>query len=408
MTTEPLVLVEHQPSAPVELTVSQRDALRQLVPGLSISPEPGAVNRYVLTSGSTVGAARLGDLLVELQPKVGLAPVLFLVSYALNPRGWRDAPAPLSGGTLAEAIVDVFSRAVAHALRPGLLHGYRGQDDTLTTVRGRVRFGEQMRRQAGLPLPVEVSYDDFTPDVLENRVLRTATDVLGRMRLRHQDSRTAAARLHQQLAGIEPLPLSRHPPEPTWTRLNQRYRPAVALARLIIASGGLEARLGPHDTHAFLLDMNQVFERFVRVALREALRLDATRFPAPSQARQTWLDRQRRIALQPDLSWWSGTTCLFVGDCKYKRPAGSIPNADVYQMLAYLTAFHLEQGLLLYARDEGLPADVAVEAATKYVHVRDIDIAQAPAAVLAQVATAARLVERLASTRTPALSVTHR
>jgi 5-methylcytosine-specific restriction enzyme subunit McrC len=395
VTTEPLVLIEHRPTGPVELTVPQRDALRALVPRLSISPAPASVDRYILTNDSTVGAAGVGDLLVELQPKVGLAPVLFLVSYALDPRGWRDAPAPLATGSLTEAVVALFGRTLADALRPGLLHGYRSQDEALTTVRGSIRFGDQMRRHAGLPLPVEVRYDDFTPDVLENRLLRTAVDVIGRMRLRHSASHLTAARLHQQLAGITPLPLDRTPPEPLWTRLNERYRPAVALARLIIASGGLEARLGRQNASAFLLDMNQVFESFVRVALREALRLTPTSFPAPDRSRRTWLDEQRRIELLPDLSWWAGSTCLFVGDCKYKRPAGSIPNADVYQMLAYLTAYRLDAGLLLYARGDGLPADVTVAAAGKHVHVRDIDVAQAPSAVLAQVAEAARLIQRI-------------
>lgn len=399
MTTAPLTLVEHRPSTPVELSIEQRDALRALVPGLSVTPEPGALNRYVLTCGSHVGVARVGDLLVELRPKVGLAPVLFLVSYALDPRAWRDEAAPMAGGSLVEAVVSVFSRAVADALRPGLLHGYRGRDDTLTTIRGRVRFAHQMRRQAGLPLPVEVSYDDFTTDVLENQLLRTATDVLGRLRLRDSDTRTSLARLHQHLAGIQTLTADRNPPEPVWTRLNARYRPAVALARLIIASGGLEARAGQYESSAFVIDMNQVFERFIRTALREALQLDHQRFPSPGNARRTWLDNERRIALEPDLSWWSKSGCQFVGDCKYKRPTGSIPNADVYQMLAYLTALRLDDGLLVYARDEGLPADVTVEAVVKRVHVRDVDVAQPPALVLAQVAGIARLIERLAARR---------
>ena len=53
----------------------------------------------------------------------------------------------------------------------------------MPSVRGRVRIAQQLRRRTGLPLPVEVTYDDFTPDILENRLLRAAIDTLGALRM---------------------------------------------------------------------------------------------------------------------------------------------------------------------------------------------------------------------------------
>ena len=62
------------------------------------------------------------------------------------------------------------------------------------------------------------------------------------------------------------------------------------------------------------------------------------------------LDEAGRVRLQPDLSWWDGRVCTFVGDAKYKRTKDErVPNADLYQMLAYATALDLPGGLLVYA-----------------------------------------------------------
>jgi len=340
----PLVLTEHQPSAPITLSVTERDLLRGLVRGLTADPVAGSTDTYVLTSGSSVGVVRVGDLTVELRPKVGIAPILFLLSYALDSRGWREPPAPLARDVnLAEAVVPLFTRAADAALRPGLLHGYRCHEDTLTTVRGRVRMAEQMRTRTGLPLPVEVVYDDFTPDILENRLLRAAVDTLGQLRLRHPESRRSLVRLHQQLRAVEGLAIDgRGVPEPTWTRLNERYRPAIALARLIVTTAGLEAQTGGEDASAFVIDMNAVFERFVREAVREQLHLDRSAFPGGSAGQRIHLDSARHVPLEPDLLWWDRGQCMFVGDCKYKKTTGSVPNADVYQMLAYLTALNLD------------------------------------------------------------------
>jgi 5-methylcytosine-specific restriction enzyme subunit McrC len=287
----PLVLTEYVPSTPVGLSVTERDALRGLVPGLTIEPVAGSTETYTITGGSLVGVVRVGNLTVELRPKVGIAPVLFLLSYALEPKAWREPRAEVARDmNLAEAIVPLFAHAAQAALRLGLLHGYRTREDTLATVRGRVRMADQMRARTGLPLPVEVVYDEFTPDILENRLLRSAVDVLGRLRLRHPASRRALARLHRQLNGVGSLIVgSREVPEPVWTRLNERYRPAVSLARLIVPTAGLEAQAGGEDASAFVVDMNAVFERFVRAALREQLRLNAKAFPAASRGtRCTW------------------------------------------------------------------------------------------------------------------------
>ena len=185
-------------------------------------------------------------------------------------------------------------------------------------------------------------------------------DTLGRLYLRHEDSRTSLARLRLQLNGISTLtPARRGVPEPHWTRLNDRYRPAVALARLIISTAGLEARAGGIDASVFLIDMNAVFERFIRVALREALRLDIRTFPPAARGHHpVQLDKDGTIRLEPDLSWWTGDRCMFVGDCKYKKTDDTIPNADAYQMLAYLTALQLTRGLLVYAAGEDVPHDI--------------------------------------------------
>ena len=35
-------------------------------------------------------------------------------------------------------------------------------------MRGRIRFDDQIRRRFGIPLPVELRYDEFTDDILLN------------------------------------------------------------------------------------------------------------------------------------------------------------------------------------------------------------------------------------------------
>ena len=66
----------------------------------------------------------------------------------------------------------------------------------------------------------------------------------------------------------------------------------------------------------FLMDMNRVFQDFVTLALREALGLSDRTFRSDSGIRGVTLDEGGSVELKPDLSWWDGQDCTFVGDAK--------------------------------------------------------------------------------------------
>ncbi|MCA1707459.1 MAG: McrC family protein [Actinobacteria bacterium] len=221
-------------------------------------------------------------------------------------------------------------------------------------MRGRIRFADQLRARPGLALPVELQYDDFTVDILENRLLRAAVERLLRLPLRHESSRRDLRELHSSLATVTPVHYRPgRVPEPTWTRLNGRYRPAVDLARLILDNSSLDLKSGSMTATSVLFNMATVFENFVVIALREALRATPRTFPQGASGRRLRLDNEGDITLEPDLSWWQNDRCVFVGDCKYKRAkVEGIPNADLYQLLAYTTALDLPDGLLIYAAGE--------------------------------------------------------
>src|SRR5262249_20927682 len=148
------------------------------------------------------------------------------------------------------------------------LQGYRSREEALAGVRGRVRFDEQLRVRYGLAPPVEVRYNDFTDDIDPNRLLKAAIHRLGQLRIRARPSRRALHAFDLALANVGLVPYDRHRlPDVVYTHLNAHYRPAVELAKLILRATGFEARYGPVPATAFLVDMNDVFQRFVIVGL---------------------------------------------------------------------------------------------------------------------------------------------
>lgn len=397
----PLLLTELQTTAAVPLTAVERDLLREAIPGLSVTSTPGHTDLYDLRPAGTVGLVRIGDLQVEIKPKLPIDRVLFLLSYALDPGAWRPEETQVADDAhLLEAIVPTFARHVRQVLRRGLLHGYRSVEETDTTIRGRIRLADQLRARPGLLLPVELTYDEFTTDILDNQLLAAALEWLLRLPLRSSWTRSTLLELRGQFAGATPLrlPPGQPVPEPVWTRLNARYRPAVGIARLILAGAALDASSGGVTADGVLLNMPSVFENFVIAALREALGVGERSFPQGAAGRHLKLDEERTVRLKPDLSWWIGNQCVFVGDCKYKwvRTQG-LQNADLYQLLAYLTALDLGEGLLVYAAGQRRPRTRTVTHGGKRLTVVTLNLAGSPAQVLSEIDDLALRIKRLAA-----------
>ena len=203
-----LTLFEHRTTPEVPLSSDERDALMRAIPSLAVSPSVGREGRYDLTPGSRIGAINLlaTRLAVEIRPKVPVSRVMFMVSYTLDPASWREQAFDLpEEGSLLEAVVPVFVSRVRQALRPGVLEGYRTEEATLPTVRGRLRLDEQMRRRFGPYPPAEVVHDEFTEDVEEDRLLKAALLRLGRMRFRAPEARRSLGHLDAVLERVSPV-----------------------------------------------------------------------------------------------------------------------------------------------------------------------------------------------------------
>ena len=388
-------LREYEEDGPYELSVPERDALQSGIPSLAITPTVGEASAYRLKPGSTVGAVEIGGLSVFIQPKIGIPQLLSLACYAIG--AYRLQEERLfdfeEHVTLPDALAMALGAAARLAFSRGLLHGYITEEEALYTVRGRIRFDEQMRRRFGVPLPVEVRYDEFTDDILPNRLVKAAAVRLGMMRLRSSGARRSLgwiAGLMDNVSFVE----FRHDsvPEVPFDRLNQHYADVVSLSRLILRHGAFESGRGDVRASGFLMDMNEVFQEFVTAALREALGVSGRVF---GERDIRTLDEQGRVNLRPDLTWWDGRDCVFVGDVKYKRIDELVPNADLYQLLAYATALDLPGGLLVYAEGEREPATYHVRHSGKRLDVVALDLSGTLDEVLEHVGCLARTVRAL-------------
>ncbi len=397
-----LDLREWNTTEPVALSVEERDRLKPFL--AKVEPAAGTNHAWRLTPGSTIGALEIGDLSVSIRPKLPIGRVLWLAAYAMGVNFREESFDHARQPTLVEALVPALAWAARQAFARGLLHGYRTEEEALHTVRGRIRVADQIRRRFGAPLPVEIRYDDFTDDVLANRLVKAAAERLGKLRLRSARSRLDLAWVAATLDNVNLVEFPPNAvPEVRFDRLNEHYREAVDLARLILRHASFEAPRGGLRANGFLMNMNDVFQDFVTRALRDELNLSENAFPSDGRIPPLHLDDNRRVRLKPDLSWWDGQVCSFVGDAKYKRVEhANAPNADLYQLLAYATALDLPGGLLIYAKGEGADIVHRVRHAGKQLEIATLDLSGSIDSLMAEIG---RLAERVRSLQRRALQL---
>lgn len=382
-----LTLTEFQTTEGVDLSHEEVAMLQTIAPSISITPSRQA-GKFDLKPGAHIGAIALPTIYFLVRPKLEMSRLMFVLSYAVDPRQWRDVGFEFEEDqTLFEAILPGYVFQLRRSLRRGLLRGYVPVEETSISLRGRLRFGDQISRRYGRSVPAEIAFDDYTEDVFLNRLLKAALRAAARMPLRSSCLRRrlrAFDLIFRDVSDVEFDP--RRVPVPGYTRLDEHLRPAVDLARLILQASSFQHRRGEVHAAAFLVDMNHVFEEFVVVALREALALSAAELVQGRGNRALKLDRRRRIGLAPDLAWWRSGQCIFVGDVKYKRLSLSgYIHADVYQLLAYAIATELRSAMLVYAQGEAEATAHDVPFAGKTLLVRTLDLSREPEDILQQV-----------------------
>jgi 5-methylcytosine-specific restriction enzyme subunit McrC len=355
---------------------------------------PMGMGLYRIEPVGTVGSVRTSTVQLDVRPKdrLGLNRLLFLLGYA-GDQGFRpDTVAAVEEQELWSALAESLAQLAERALGRGILQGYLTVDESLRTVKGRIRISDQISRRPGMLVPLEVSYDEFTEDIAENRILRAALERMGQVPRVRPEVLSLLRQLAGRLDAVTRLPAGA--PLPQWkpTRMNLRYHAVLRLAGLILRNASAEPGQGGQQTASFVVDMATVFEDFVGTALREAM----AAYPGELRLRYNALLSEAvrdadRLQVRPDAVHMLGGRPVVAYNAKYKAAsdAGASLTADHYQMLAHCTALAVPTAWLIYAGAGEMKLRRILNTDIDIVEF-PLDLSRPPAEILAAVRELAR------------------
>jgi len=302
-----------------------------------------------------VGAVRLGSgedaVLFRISPKIPVARLMFMAGYAEQRASarWDDAgvPAREEEGLVA-AVARAFGRAAQRALRHDVLLGLRDAGDEVAVIRAG-GYGKDRPWQGPPPgVAFPVSYDDFTPDIPENRFLVAAARELRRLPGLRRDVRSMLDSVEQRLSGVGDIK-----PGENWvpSRLNANYYTALSLAGLVLRGNSYEMD-GDTGVRAdgLLISMPHLFQDFTGRALGSALR----QYGGHLRLRQEHhLDDEGIIRAQTDAEYYAPgapASPAAIIDAKYTVLGAKGRSGRVQQMISYCYMLGCPRGYLVYAQ----------------------------------------------------------
>jgi 5-methylcytosine-specific restriction enzyme subunit McrC len=279
--------------------------------------------------------------------------------------------------SVADLLARVIVVAVRDVLRRGLDREYVDHEEDVVGVRGRIDFGESTKRMLLPTARTRCRFDELSPDVLQNQIVRETVRLLSRVDTLDKENRIDLQLLWGQLDGVSRVRLD--PGSFTRVRLhrnNAAYRLLLAVCRFAFDS----MLVDESGTGATFLDfgrerMERIFETFIR-------RFYELHAPPGSKAGRRIEPWQRVTAnkhvtellpqLETDVVIESALGTLIIDAKFYAEPLvgrfdkKTIRSEHLNQIFAYVRNFEAKgypppvEGMLLYASTTSAP-DLDVE-----------------------------------------------
>src|SRR5258708_462647 len=313
---------------------------------------------------------------------VGFASGIEALSILATPRNYNAE----SGG-LADLWCLVLAGEAENILLGGPVFDYWWDESSQPALRGRLMMIEQLSRHFGEVDSLECRFEDYSSDVLDNRIVLSGLRA-GYAVASDHDTSQRMARLAAAFAEYcGPLELESDTAERQvqYNRRNEHYKTAHILSLLLLRN--LQLRdiysTGSKPAVAFLLDMNPLFEQFATRLVRSALIGDSIDVAQQRRTSSIIINEATGHTYSrviPDmLLTVAGTHRRLPVDAKYKLYDNRmIDPADIYQVFMYAYAFQSDEvpipaAMILY------PAGTA---STVGAHLRVQNVSAPPSARL--------------------------
>lgn len=294
-----------------------------------------------LNTRQYVGVIELSDIVIEIYPKLDkhllkegkiqdkeiagsvMSDLLWILDVSghlgiseIDMAGLKEAPS-----NYYDVFAALMAKHLLAELNLGLPYKYVSVNDDIRMVRGKILMLDQATRNLNRLDTISCEWDEFSADIPMNQLLKCSCRFL---QSRVRDSGVAKVlndciSQYNDICDVSPYSALTGVIGHRWDRTSERFRPVFDLAKRLLQGVGHSLNSAETSTFVFLLDMNKVFEEYVKTILEAYFNVGIE-----AQKHVGWLFPELakgKVQQRADYFWRSKDGVFWVGDAKYKHIA---------------------------------------------------------------------------------------
>lgn len=305
-----------------------------------------------------VGAIQVGDLTIEILPKIDQKAenqilcrdvLLEMLRYCklIKIESLGNARLGLKRNSILDLYYELFLKSVEQILHHGIYHDYHLQAANRKSLKGKLHFEQQIRKNWLHKERFFTSHHTFSTDNQLNRIISYALQILDnvelsvdlKFRLNAVKARFSHFEYPKTLPNFEQI---------HYNRQNLHYRDAVQIAQLLLLNHRPNLKAGKQSLIALLFDMNLLFEEYV---FRQLCTLRSKEIKISRQQQKEFWNKRY---IRPDILL-KHQDSTYIIDTKWKKLSSAKPSmTDLQQAFAYGQYFQAENSILLYPQINNL------------------------------------------------------
>lgn len=265
-------------------------------------------------------------------------------------------------GDFYEILIYLYASTLLNEIRNSLHHEYVTQEQNLPYLKGKVLFSKQLLNNLIKQNLFYLKTDEFDPNNQLNRIFAYVSRQLYTT-TSNIKNRQMLSELNLLLSDVDYGHISHSDAHKIHiNRMNERFRPALDLAKLFLSDNTLQLTSNTFKTATFLIDMNSLFEDFIAKTVKQESDENSivyTQGPHEYLVTGELISQEpipaKIFQMRPDITIANRSTNQneHVIDTKYKildsqqRKLG-VSQADLYQMYAYSHKYEVRDITLIY------------------------------------------------------------
>ncbi|RCW46647.1 5-methylcytosine-specific restriction enzyme subunit McrC [Halanaerobium sp. MA284_MarDTE_T2] len=302
-------------------------------------------NGIEIESNSYVGVVKLNNFQIIISPKITNFNLAKMIAFAYDLESIEILnelnELATDKANISDIISLIFLKETENIFYQGLRKRYQEKEEDIASCRGKINFNK-LAKNSSSSVTLPCRYQELTVDIEENQIILAALRLL----LANTNNRKLKKKLNILFSKIKIEVSLRSLSYQLLTkglnnsdRLNNNYKNLFRLVELLLRKEDFNL-LGEQDNDfpGFLLDMNLLFERFLKKYFKSKLS-PGVKVEAQKSLKNKFRSDKLSYNLIPDYQFFEDGKLVRIADAKYKNyEQKKVSVSDLYQLTAYALA----------------------------------------------------------------------